>query len=160
MNEEKTQQDDNCNVSSSSGGDCCSSGSGNWKSWRTVVFIMVLLAAGALAAHSVLSNGSNSPSCGAGSAGVCPLSKACSSGKACEVPKANPDAVTCPLEKKADNPSSCCPKTGTPSCSPKSDVAGCCPKSEAGSGCPKAATSGSCPKTAAVPGCCPMTGSE
>ena len=148
MNEEKIQQDDSCNDSSGSGGDCCSSGSGNWKSWRTVLFIIVLLAAGALAARSVLSNGANSPSCGAGSAGVCPLSKACTSGKVCEAPKTNPDKVTCPSEKKADNPSSCCPKIGTVSGCPKTDVACCCPKTE---------TPSCCPKTAEVAGCCPKT---
>jgi len=151
MNEEKTQQDDSCNDSSGSGGDCCSSGYGNWKSWRTVVFIMVLLAAGALAAHSVLSNGTNSPSCGVGSAGVCPLSKACSSSKTCEAPNANPDKVTCPLENKADNPSSCCPKTG---------VIGCCPKTETPSVCPKTEAPSCCPKTTAASGCCPNAGSE
>lgn len=150
MNEEKIQQDNSCNDSSGSNSDCCSSGAGNWKSWRTVVFILVLLAAGVLAAHSVLSNETNSSS-GAGSAGVCPLNKVCSSGKTCGTNEANPGDVTCLLEKKADNPSSCCPKTGTPSCCPKTDIAGCCPKTGAGSGCPKAA---------AVPGCCPKTGSE
>ena len=142
INEEKTQQNENCNDSSGSDGNCCSSGSGNWKSWRTVIFILVLMAAGALAAHSVLSNGTNNSPCGAGSAGFCPLNKACSSGKVCGATEANPGDVTCPSEKKADNPSLCCPKAAIP---------GSCPNME---------TPGSCPKTATVPGYCPNTGSE
>ncbi len=119
--EDKAQQNENCNDSSGSGGDCCSSGSGNWKSWKTAIFILVLLAAGALAAHSVLSNGTNSP-CGADSAGVCPLNKTCGA------TEANPGNVTCPSEKKANNPSSSCPKTAVPSSCPKTETPGCCPK--------------------------------
>ena len=141
INEEKTQQNEICNDSSGSGGDCCSSGSGNWKSWKTAIFILVLLAAGALAAHSVLSNGTNNSPCAAGSAGVCPLNKACSPTKVCGSDEANPGNVTCPLEKKANNPSSCCPKTAVPS------------------GCPKSAVPSSSSGTA-VPGCCPQTSSN
>lgn len=133
INEEKTQQNEICNDSSGSGGDCCSSGSGNWKSWRTALFILVLLAAGALAAHSVLSNGTSNSPC---AAGVCPLNKTCGA------TEANPGNVTCPSEKKADNPSLCCPKTEVPGY------------------CPKSATPVICPKTATVPGCCPNAGSE
>lgn len=135
-----TQNNEKCNDSSGSGGDCCSSGSGNWKSWKTVLFILVLLAAGALAAHSVLSNGTNSPCV----AGVCPLNKSCGA------VEANPGDVTCPSEKKANNLSSCCPKTAVPSDCPKTAIPGCCPNTE---------TPGDCPKTAA-PSCCPSTGSE
>ncbi len=130
INEDKTQQNENCNDSSGSDGDCCSSGSWNWKSWKTVIFILVLLAAGALAARSVLSNGTNSP-CGAGSAGVCPMNKPCGA------TEASPGNLTCPSEKKGNNPSSCCPKTAVPSGCPKTAVpssssntetSGCCPK--------------------------------
>ncbi len=143
MNEDKAQQNENCNDSSGSGGDCCSSGSGNWKSWKTVLFILVLLAAGALAAHSVLSNGTNSP-CGAGSAGVCPTNKACGA------TEANPGNVTCLSEKKANNPPSCCPKTAVPSG---------CPKTAVPSGCPKTAVPSSSSGTE-TPGCCPKTSSN
>ena len=149
INEDKTQQNESCNDSSGSGGDCCSSGSGNWKSWKTVLFILVLLAAGALAAHSVLSNGTNSP-CGANSAGVCPLNKACSPTKVCGSDEANPGNVTCPLEKKANNPSSSCPNTETPSI---------CPKTAVPSGCPKTAVPSSSSGTE-TPGCCPSTSSN
>ncbi len=142
-NEDKAQQNESCNDSSGSGGDCCSSGSGNWKSWKTAIFILVLLAACALAAHSVLSNGTNSP-CGDSSAGFCPLNKACG------VTEANPGNVTCPLEKKANNPSSCCPKTAVPSG---------CPKTAVPSSSSKTETPGCCPTTA-VPGCCPQTSSN
>ncbi|MHC4087375.1 MAG: hypothetical protein ACYSU5_19535 [Planctomycetota bacterium] len=122
INEEKTQQNENCNDSSGSDGDCCSSGSWNWKSWRTALFILVLLAAGALAAtHSVLSNGTNNSPC---AAGVCPLNKTCGA------TEANPGDVTCPSEKKADNPSLCCPKTETPSGCPKTGAPSGCPNTE------------------------------
>jgi len=148
-NEEMTQENEKCNDSSGSGGECCSSGSGNWKSWRTAIFILVLLAAGALAAHSVLSNGTNSP-CGAGSAGVCPLNKACSPTKVCGSDEANPGNVTCPLEKKANNPASCCPKTAVPSGWPKAAVPSSSSETETPVCCP----------TTAVPGCCPQTSSN
>jgi len=134
-NEDKAQQNENCSDSSGSGGDCCSSGSGSLKSLKTVIFVLVIIAACALAAHSVLSEGTNSP-CGAGSAGFCPLNKSCGA------TEANPGNVTCPMEQKANNPPSCCPKTAVPS------------------GCPKTAVPGSSPKAAAVPGCCPNAGSE
>jgi len=131
INEDKAQQNESCNDSSGSGGDCCSSGSGNWKSWKTVLFILVLLAAGALAAHSVLSNGTNSPCAG----GVCPLNKPCGAAET------NPGNVTCPVEKKGNNPSLCCPKSAVPSDCPKTAV----PSSSSGT---------------AVPGCCPKTSSN
>ncbi len=155
INEDKAQQNESCNDSSGSGGDCCSSGSGNWKSWKTVIFILVLLAAGALAAHSVLSNGTNSP-CGADSAGFCPLNKACG------VTEANPGNVgnlTCPSEKKWNNPSSCCPKTAVPSGCPKTAVPSGCPKTAVPSSSSKTETPGCCPTTV-VPGCCPKTSSN
>ncbi len=143
VNEEKTQQNKGCYDSSGSGGDCCSSGSGSLKSLKTAIFVLVILAAGALAAHSVLTNGTSSP-CGAGSAGVCPLNKACG------VTEANPSGVTCPLEKKANNPPSCCPKIAVPSGCPKTAVPGSSSKTE---------TPGCCPTTA-VPSCCPKTSSN
>ncbi len=146
-NEEKAQQNESSYDSSGSGGDCCSSGSGSLKSLKTAAFVLVILAAGALAAHSVLSNGTNSPC----AAGVCPLNKACSSSETCGATEANPGNVTCPSEKKANNPSSCCPKTGAPSGCPKAATPGSCPNTE---------TPSSCPKTATVPGCCPNAGSE
>ncbi|MHC4544294.1 MAG: hypothetical protein ACYTDW_06225 [Planctomycetota bacterium] len=140
INEDKAQQNENCNDSSGSGGDCCSSGSGNWKSWKTVIFILVLLAAGALAAHSVLSKGTNSP-CGAGSAGVCPMNKPCGA------TEANPGNVTSPSEKKVNNPPSCCPKTAVPSGCPKTAVPSGCPKTASPSGSSKTETPSCCPKT-------------
>ena len=156
-NEEMAQDNERCNDSSGSGGECCSSGPGGWKSLKTALFVLVILAAGALATHSVLSNGTNNSPC---AAGLCPLNKACSSNKACVATEANPGNVTCPSEKKADNPSLCCPKAGAPSGCPKTEVPGCCPKTAVPSGCPNTETPSSCPKTAAVPGCCPNTGSE
>ena len=136
-NEDTPQQNEGCYDSSVSGGDCCSSGSGGWKSWKTAIFILVILAAGALAAHSVLTNGTSSP-CGGSSVGVCPFNKPCAPNKACGADEASPGDVTCPLEKKANNPSSCCPKTAVPGCCPSTETPSCCPKTVVPSCCPKA----------------------
>lgn len=66
MDEEKVQETEvGCGVSDGGGSDCCSEIGGGgkaWKSWKTAVFVLVLLAAGAVAAHSFLTNG-NAPRC-------------------------------------------------------------------------------------------------
>ncbi|HUS73059.1 MAG TPA: hypothetical protein VMY06_08330 [Sedimentisphaerales bacterium] len=126
-NEGKAQQNESCSDSSNSGGDCCSSGSVGWKSWKTAIFILVILAAGAVAARSVLTNGNGASSpCGAKSG--CPLNMPCGSSEVCGTDEASPSDVTCPFEKKANNPSSDCPKTATPSGCPKTAVPSCCPQ--------------------------------
>ena len=138
-NQAQTQQNDSCGHSSGSGGECCSSGSAGWKSWKTAVFVIVILAAGAVAAHSLLTNGTGAAPC-ASSGGLCPFSKACAPNKACALNKPCPNDVACPSQKKADNPSSCCPKSPVPGCCPKATVPGCCPSTAVPSCCPKAAS--------------------
>ncbi|MHC4159605.1 MAG: hypothetical protein ACYSSO_11070 [Planctomycetota bacterium] len=62
-NEDKAKQAEVCCDSSSQGdADCCSSGSGSGKSWKTAVFVIVILAAGAVAAHSLLTGNSKTAS--------------------------------------------------------------------------------------------------
>lgn len=62
-NEDKAKQAEACCDSSSQGNaDCCSSGSGSGKSWKTAVFVIVILAAGAVAAHSLLIGNSKTAS--------------------------------------------------------------------------------------------------
>jgi len=158
-NEEMTQENKCDTNSSGSGGDCCSSGSGNWKSWRTVVFIIVLLAAGALAAHSVLSKGTNSL-CGGIAAGLCPLNKSCSSSNGCELKAAGTENAACIIKEKANKPSSCCPNAEVPSYCPNAGTSDCCANTETPSGCPITENQGGCPKTTAASGCCPNAGSE
>ncbi len=150
-NEDKTQENESCSDSSASGGECCASGSSGWKNWKTAVFVLVILAAGAVAAHSLMTNGSRLP-CAGNSSGACPFSKACVLNKASVLDEAEPNEVT--LDNKANNPSSGCPKAAVPGCCPKAAIPGCCPKAAIPGCCPKAAIPGCCPK-AAVPGCCP-----
>jgi hypothetical protein len=70
-----------------------------------VVFILVIVAAGAVAAHSLLTNG------GAGNTrcGACPTvaGKSCSPEKVC-----TKDVKSC-VDDKAEKSSSCCPGAGT-----------------------------------------------
>jgi hypothetical protein len=148
-NEEMTQENENNTNSPDSGGECCSPDSGKWKSLKTAVFVLVILAACAVAAHSVLSNGTNSP-CGGSAAALCPLNKPCAS-SSCDLKAASSKSTTCLIEEKENTPSSCCPSIENP---------GCCPSTEIPANCPKTQTSSGCPKTAAVPGCCPSITSE
>ena len=62
-NEDKAKQGEVCCDSSSQGNDvCCSSGSGGGKGWKTAVFIVVILLAGAVAAHALLTERSKTAS--------------------------------------------------------------------------------------------------
>ncbi len=138
-NEEMPQQNE--------GGECCSSGSGAWKSLKTALFVLVILAACAVAAHSVLSNGTSSP-CGGSASGLCPLNKSCAPSGACTLGTSDAKNATCLIKENPDNPSSGCPETAVPGFCPKTEVPSACPNSEAPSICPKTA----------VPGCCPNAG--
>jgi hypothetical protein len=158
-NEEMTQDNENNTNSPDSGRECCSSGSGGYKSLKTALFLLVIVAACAVAAHSVLSNGSNSP-CGGSATGLCPLSKPCGSSSACGLKAAGAENSTCINKEKANTPPSCCPGTQVPSCCPNAGSPDCCANTETPSGCPKTENPGGCPKTAAVPDCCPSVGSE
>lgn len=140
-NEEMPQQHEN--------GECCSSGSGSFKSLKTAIFVLVIIAACTLAAHSVLTNGTGSP-CGSSAAGLCPLNKSCAPSGTCTLKAPNAENATCIIKEKANNPSSGCPGTETPACCPNAGTPDCCANTETPSGCPKAA----------APGCCPSLKSE
>lgn len=131
---------------------CCSSGSGGWKGWKTVVFVVVVLAAGAVAAHSVLTNGkAAAPSCGASAAGsVCSADKASMNnpvgfGPACTAEKQvctkkaafASENKTCEKAKQFVKESQCTQSKQTSNC-PLSNqdkpASSCCPKAKADAG--------------------------
>ncbi len=105
--------------SASSGGECCPSGPGRGKNFKIAIFVLVVLLAGAVTAHSLLtknrpcSQGSGGPggaasSCcpGAGSAGSnpkCPDNAKTSAGKSC------PSKKACPSGKTQTSSSPCYP---------------------------------------------------
>ena len=124
-----------------------SSGGGNdQKSWKTAVFIAVLVLAGAVAAHSVLTR--NGGLCGVLPCGV---GKTCGAGAMAQcdsTAQTRPQNATCPAAED-------CPKSAT---CPSAE--GCCANQEScplmsdgqgepPSGCPMAAPTGCCP--ASVP---------
>lgn len=92
-----------CGCDSSSGDDVCCSPSGGKKSWRTVLFVTVLMLAGAVAAHSVLTNGDKTSPCGTGP--ICGMEQANGDSvkpAGCPMEQANGDAekpAGCPMEK-------------------------------------------------------------
>jgi hypothetical protein len=158
-NEEMTQENENNTNSPDSGGECCSSGSGRYKSLKTALFVLAILAACAVAAHSVLSNGGSSP-CGGSTTGLCPLSQSCGTSSTCGLKASDAENATCIIKEKANTTSPCCPGIETPACCPNAGTPDCCANTETPSGCPYMENPGGCPKTTAVPGCCPSTVSE
>lgn len=168
-NEPKIEQS-GCGCDSSSGGDICC-GPGGKRNWRTILFVGVVLLAGAVAAHSVLTNGSN---------GGCPIKAICSLDKgdaqACAIEKGGGQAASTiaayPLEQA--NGQSCpknaaCPMGQTCSQDVPCPSIGACPSQQPT--CPMSSgqegAAGCCPTTApAEPapqppatGCCPASGS-
>ena len=157
---------------------CC--GPGGKKSWRTVLFIAVLVLAGAVAAHSVLTNGGNGASpCGGaggfcsieqGNGGGCPLTAALQKdgngnggSAALALEEGNGDGAACPFEaacalEEGNGDGAVCPKTGT-----QDKPAGCCPGSIQPVPSPEAPARGCCPGSiqpvpspeAPTRGCCP-----
>jgi len=135
--------------------DLSSGGGAGQKSWKTAVFIAVLVLAGAVAAHSVLTRngglcgvlpcGVKSSTCsldkgnGNGNGGgACAKSAVCASEKACcplEEGDGNGNGEACP-EKPA------CPLGGDQGANQES-----CPQND-GQGCPMAAPTGCCPASA------------
>ena len=62
-NEDKEKQGEACcEPSRESEGDCCTPSSGDGKSWKTLVFVVVILLAGGVAAHSLLTRGGGTAS--------------------------------------------------------------------------------------------------
>lgn len=158
-NEEKTQENKCDTNSPDSGGECCSSGSGRYKSLKTALFVLVILAACAVAAHSVLSNGGSSP-CGGSATGLCPLSQSCGTSSTCGLKASEAENATCIIKEKANTIPSCCPEAVPPGCCPNAGTPGCCANTETPSGCPIMDNPDGCPKTTAASGCCPSVGSE
>jgi len=146
-NEFSVEQPGSSCDSSSGGADCCSPGSGGagagQKSWKTAVFVMVIVLAGAVAAHSLLTkNGQTSgvPPCRGGFGTPCgawsldqpdPVSQTSPKKAACPSDQAWPENARCPsvqgccpqqggypLSDRQDHPPSCCPQTAPPGCCP------------------------------------------
>ncbi|MHC4364192.1 MAG: hypothetical protein ACYSTJ_01835 [Planctomycetota bacterium] len=127
-----------CGPTEAGGGDCCSPGPGGGKGWKTAIFVLVVLAAGGVAAHSVLTNGNRAAPCGGGSVctpdmvsannpactvekKVCTKETSVSENKTCEEAKQYIKETQCPQSKPTSNcpvtnkdkpASSCCPKAG------------------------------------------------
>ena len=156
MDKDETQVEQSGSGSDSSLGDNAGSSSGSGTSnLRTGLFIAVLVLAGGVAAHSVLTNGGKT--CGIG--GLCGIKQsegaACSTTTPCPIEKGNGDGskpACCPLEKadgdceKTACPSETkvCPKTGD-ACK----VPDCCPSKNTTEPTPQPAP------TAPAGGCCP-----
>jgi hypothetical protein len=143
-NEEMTQGNENNTDTPDLGGECCSASSGSWKSLKTVLFVLVIVAACAVAAHSVLSNGTSSP-CGGAATGLCPFNKPCGNSGICCLKTTDAENANCIIKEKANTTSQCCPGIETPACCPNAGTPDCCANTETPSGCP----------TTAAPGCCP-----
>ena len=150
-----------CGCDSSSGDDTCCTPGGK-KNWRTALFIGVVVLAGAVAAHSVLTNGNKGASTCGGAGGFCTIeqgngnggSQTCAmeqgngngdaqagskiAGCPMEKGNGNGDAVTC--SKIADCPMEQC--NGDAEACPK---AGCCPDDAPAAPTPQAPPSGCCP---------------
>lgn len=144
-NETQPEQTLPCNDSSSSGGDCCpsdSGGTGGQKSWNSAVFIAVLVLAGAVAAHSLLTKDNQAPGaspCGGGIGLPCATLSA-------DQAQTCPKKAACPLSGQQDNPPSCCPQATPTGCALQQDR---CPLSEQqdepSSSSPEIPASGCCP---------------
>ncbi|MHC4571931.1 MAG: hypothetical protein ACYS0C_07645 [Planctomycetota bacterium] len=113
-------------------------GSG-WKIWKTAVFILVVLAVGALASHSLLTNNE------AGK--VCTGDKAAYEKAACELPKKTCDKeAICPMVKKTCEKKAACAEVKTTcekakQCEKEKQCSLSNQEIEASSSCPKKALS-------------------
>lgn len=141
MDKDETQvEQSGCGCDSSSGDDTCCSPGGGKSNWRTALFVMVVVLAGGVAAHSVLTNGDKDSSCGTGP--VCGMEQANDAdvkAAGCPTGTTNGDGEkTCPSERKT------CPKTGT-----AGKAAGCSPSQALADPAPQPAP------TAPAGGCCP-----
>ena len=147
-NEPSVEQPGSCCDSSSAGADSRPPDSGGAgagpKSWKTAVFVVAIVLAGAVAAHSLLTkNGRTSgiPPCAGGlgtpcrarsldqcdpvsqtcpKKAACPLEQACPENEGC--PSAQgccPQQARCPLNDQQDQPPPCCPLTAPPGCCPR-----------------------------------------
>ena len=119
---------------------------GGGKGWKTAIFVLVVLAVGAMAAHSVLTNGKGaSPCCGSWiGGGVCAAEKVCTSNPACAGQKdACQKACCAAANKTCEKTNQCTQSKQTSDCSvsnPAKSASGCCPKPASGC-CAKAEAS-------------------
>ena len=137
---------------SQTGGDYRSADSCGWRSWKTLVFVIVLVTAGAMAAHSVLTNGKvGSLCCGSGiGSSACAADKVCTGNPACTGDKSTCQKAccaaankTCEKTKQCTKESQCTQSKQTSDCSvsnPDKPASGCSPK-PASSCCAKAEAS-------------------
>jgi hypothetical protein len=72
-NKENADDVQPCCPSASDGGDCCTPGTG--KSWKTIVFVVVILLAGAVAAHSLVTKNDEKASISPQAASSCDTSE-------------------------------------------------------------------------------------
>lgn len=178
MDTDKSQVEQSENGSDSSSADVKST-------WRTALFVTLVVLAGAVAAHSVLTNGGKNSPCGWG---TCAIDQGngngytCSKTSACAVDQGNGGATKtacCPLGEGNGNGDSCskpaacsidkaaCPGEKAACCPLEGNGNGdgaCCPSEK--QACPMEATSGCCsseapadpapqPAPIAPTGCCP-----
>jgi hypothetical protein len=142
MDKDETQvEQSGCGCDSSSGDDTCCSPGGGKSNLRTALFVVVLVLAGGVAAHSVLTNGGKTSPCGTGGP-ICGMEQANDAdvkAAGCPTGKTNGDCEkACLSEKKA------CQKTGA-----AGKAAGCSPSEAAADPAPQPAP------TAPAGGCCP-----
>ena len=101
MTEEKKDQQC-CGGDDNQQGCCSSSGGGKCFNWQKFIFVAVVIAACAVAAHSFLANGS----------GTCPITGQCGDSVSATCPSETPageQAACCPSEKPVVEEPACCP---------------------------------------------------
>ena len=174
MDKDESQvEQSGCGCDSSSGDDvCCTPGSGK-SNWRTALFIVAVVLAGGVAAHSVLTNGGSATPCG-GAGAICAIEQnngngggqACAMTAACALEQSNGNGgeacskiAACTLEQSNGNGGgqACsidCPSEKGCCQDAPGEAAGCCPSMappaptpEAEAGCGAKASSGCCPST-------------
>ena len=148
----------------SSSGDSIPCAPGGKRNWRTILFVAVVLVAGAVAARSVLTNGGKG-ACGIGelcsidegsgqassTIAACPLEQGNGNGNGNGNGEVCPQNAACPIgqECSQDCP---CPSMGTcpsqqqtcPMSSGQGEAAGCCPATAPADPAPQPAPTGCC----------------
>ncbi len=107
--------------------------SGLSNTWKTVILGLVILAAGAVASHRIMSNSAPN-ACGTGGCGGCGGGSCPAELAAIEAPGCCPSEAGSVMAMPADAPqtselSSCCPADGS------GGDSGCCPSEGSASGC-------------------------
>ena len=182
MDKDESQvEQSGCGCDSSSGDDvCCTPGSGK-SNWRTALFIVAVVLAGGVAAHSVLTNGGSATPCG-GAGAICAIEgngngggQACAMTAACALEQSNGNGgeacskiAACTLEQSNGNGGgqACsidCPSEKGCCQDAPGKAAGCCPAAAPADPAPQPAPTGCCPAAAPpaptpqapASGCCP-----